>query len=66
MVSESCMSSRAIGEEGHGKCTSILCWTEEVRGIWRSIDSYQMKYTGLEICIMYDALQYRLHVKTLS
>ena len=37
-----------IGERGHQKCSSILTWTKAERGVWRSIDSYEMKYSVLE------------------
>lgn len=61
-----------IGERGHRRFTSILDWNKDERGVWRSIDSYQMKYGALESkkqnvqYLLNDTIMYRLHLKILS
>ena len=61
-----------IGERGHRKCSSILTWTKAERGVWRSIDSYEMKYSVLEKnkqnvqYLVKDTIMYRLHLQTLT
>ena len=61
-----------IGQRGHRKCSLSLTWTKAERGVWRSIDSYEMKYSVLEKNIqnvqylVRDTIMYRLHLETLT
>ena len=61
-----------IGERGHRKCKSSFSWTKAEYGVWKSIDSYEMKYSDLEKrtqnvqYLVKDTLVYRIHLSISS
>ena len=56
------------GDHGHKKFNSTFTWRKDERGVWRTIDSYEMKYCDLEKkkptlnYVLNDTLVYRLHL----
>ena len=57
-----------VGDQGHKKFKATFTWNKEDRGVWRTIDSYEMKYSDLVKkkptvnYIVNDTLLYRLHL----
>ena len=57
-----------VGDSGHRKYAASLMWNKEEHGTWKTIDTYEMKYTELQKkkptlnYLVNDTLVYRIHI----